>query len=82
VVYSSIPALRFCEAHPSGQRDGGLRSTRTPLMLGPYLASAFAVAAVVAFRMTGQEASAPRPQPSAESRADGPEQKGLPALDR
>ena len=57
--------------------------TRTPLMLGLYMGSAFAVAALVGFRMTGhQEAAVARPRPIAEPGADGPEQKGLPALDR
>jgi sulfoxide reductase heme-binding subunit YedZ len=61
--------------------------TRTPFMLGLYLGSAFAVAALVGLRITAHEdASAPRPGqrpvPVAVNRADGPEQKGLPALDR
>jgi hypothetical protein len=52
-------------------------------MVGLYLGSAFAVAALVGFRMMGhQEAAPPRRQPTAEPRDDWPQQKGLPALDR
>lgn len=53
--------------------------TRTPLMLGLYVGSAFAVAALVGFRLTSHEEASPV---TTQPRADGPEQKGLPALDR
>lgn len=61
--------------------------TRTPLMLGLYLGSAFVVAALVGFRMIDDgEAPASRPPPSADTvdvtRAGGHAEKGLPALDR
>jgi hypothetical protein len=57
--------------------------TQTPLMLGLYLGSAFAVAALVGFRLTGhQEPTHARSRPTEGHGADGPEQKGLPALDR
>lgn len=62
--------------------------TRAPLMLGLYLGSALVVAALIAVRITGQEEApaiaarrGPEPDP-ATTRADGPHQKGLPALDR
>lgn len=56
--------------------------TRTPLMLGLYVGSAFSVAALVGFRMAGHEgASVSRPRSSAASPADGADEKGLPALD-
>jgi sulfoxide reductase heme-binding subunit YedZ len=61
--------------------------TLTPLMLGLYLGSAFVVAALVGFRMTVHEdppdpSPRHRPDPVSVTRADGPDQKGLPALDR
>lgn len=57
--------------------------TRTPLMLGLYAGSALAVAALVGFRLTSHEEAPPvRTRPRADVAADGPEQKGLPALDR
>jgi sulfoxide reductase heme-binding subunit YedZ len=57
--------------------------TRTPLMLGLYVGSAFAVTALVGFRLTSHEESSPvTTQPRADLGADGPEQKGLAALDR
>lgn len=57
--------------------------TRTPLMLGLYIGSAATVAALVGFRISahGETGSKPRQRPVV-ARADGPEQKGLPALDR
>ncbi|MGD2043166.1 MAG: hypothetical protein PVJ28_05890 [Acidimicrobiia bacterium] len=61
--------------------------TRAPLMLGLYVGSAFVVAALVGVRMTSHEetprsVTRPRPESAAVTRADGPDQKGLPALDR
>jgi hypothetical protein len=57
--------------------------TQSPVMLGLYLGSAFAVAALVGFRLTSHEDASPvTTQPRADVGADGPEQKGLAALDR
>jgi sulfoxide reductase heme-binding subunit YedZ len=56
--------------------------TRTPLMIGLYLGSAFAVATLVGLRMTGHGHSSVARPLGADPGADGPEHKGLPALDR
>ena len=61
--------------------------TQAPLMLGLYVGSALVVAALVGFRLTTiDEAPRPTPRQSSESlattRADGPENKGMQALDR
>lgn len=61
--------------------------TRAPLMIGLYVGSAFVVATLVGIRMTGHEEAPPatirpQPEPGTATRADGPDQKGLPALDR